>query len=306
MPDGPGENQRKRLEPVAEITRYLSQLPIIPDVASKVLEMANHTSDVSFQDLEEVIMVDPALVSKILKVANSALFARQREITTLQMAIGMLGLNNIRSLVLLVTASQFSGRLKNHALFQDFWKHSIVTAFIARTISVRVGSKSEQETAFLGGLMHDIGQVGLLQHDPDAYRETVERRAPEEDLAAAEQRSYGTDHKQLGAAILDNWNFPALFIDTAREHGNPTITSQHKRFIAQISVADSISMRIGYHGAGRDGFDKDLDLFRTFTPLTERDMAYLLEEYPETLVRDPLFQECRQLFGTEQHGVGRR
>ena len=91
---------------------YIKNFPIIPDVASKIMAIADDNFDISFRELEEIIMIDPMLTARILKVANSALYARQSEIGNLQVAIGLLGFKNIKSLVLLITASQFSKELK--------------------------------------------------------------------------------------------------------------------------------------------------------------------------------------------------
>ena len=87
--------------------KNIYNLPVIPEVALKVMNIAESGLDISFTELESIIKVDPGLSAKILKVANSALYARRSEIKSLQTAITMLGFKNIRSLILLVTASSF-------------------------------------------------------------------------------------------------------------------------------------------------------------------------------------------------------
>ena len=76
---------------------YLKKLPVMPTVATKVLSMAEDRIDVNFSELEHLIKVDPSLSTKILRIANSALYARPQKISTLQSAIGMLGFKNIKS-----------------------------------------------------------------------------------------------------------------------------------------------------------------------------------------------------------------
>jgi HD-like signal output (HDOD) protein len=92
--------------------KYLNELPVIPDIAQKILEMAQQGMDISFQELEQTISLDPGLTSKVLRVANSALYARQNQISNLRSAITLLGFNNIRNLVLLVTASSMFSKTK--------------------------------------------------------------------------------------------------------------------------------------------------------------------------------------------------
>ncbi len=83
----------------------IRDLPVMPEVASKILGLGRGAGEISFTQLEEIIKVDVGLTAKILKIANSALYARQREISDLRTAITMLGFKNIKTLVLLVTAS---------------------------------------------------------------------------------------------------------------------------------------------------------------------------------------------------------
>ena len=86
-------------------TLDIKDLPVFPQVAIKILQIQEENIDISFKELESIILLDPALTAKILKVANSALYARQREITNLQQALTLLGFKMVKSLVLLVSAS---------------------------------------------------------------------------------------------------------------------------------------------------------------------------------------------------------
>ena len=97
---------------------YLRNLPVVPDVAAKILSIAEDKIEISFKELENIIIVDPGLSAKILKVANSALYARQKEIKTLQMAITLLGFKNIKSLVMLVSASNVFAKFSKTRFYQ--------------------------------------------------------------------------------------------------------------------------------------------------------------------------------------------
>ena len=128
-----------------DYSQYLKNLPVMPEVAAKILSMAEHNLDISFKELEEIIRVDPGLTAKILKIANSALYARQREIKSLQMAITLLGFKNIKSLVMLITASNTFTKYKKTSFYQYFWKSSILSSFFAKHITLRCGRKGLAE-----------------------------------------------------------------------------------------------------------------------------------------------------------------
>ena len=105
-----------------DYAEYLKSMPVIPDIATKILSIAESHIEISFKELEETIKIDPGLSAKILRVANSALYSRQKEITNLQMAITLLGFKNIKSLVLLVTASSLFTKRETAGFYRFFWK----------------------------------------------------------------------------------------------------------------------------------------------------------------------------------------
>lgn len=276
--------------------KYVNQLPVIPDVASKILSIGDDNRDFSFKNLEEIISLDPMLTSRILKVANSALYARQKEITTLQMAIGLLGFKNIKSLVLLLTASQFSKKLKKDPFFEEFWKHSIVTAFVAREIYHIHKDRSNQDLAFTLGLLHDIGRVALYNADPEAYRNVLSfAKSNNMKVTAAEKELLKTDHMEVGAALMAHWNLPDIFAESAGKHGDLNIFSAYKKIIANIAAADFISVQLGYRIGNLGDHSMSEELLKN-SNITAEDYHYFLNEYQNEMEGDQLFKECRKLF----------
>lgn len=276
--------------------KYLTNLPVIPEVASKIMSIAEDKIDISFKALESIIKVDPGISSKILKVANSAMYSRQNEIKNLSMAITLLGFKNIKSLVLLVTASSSFAKYKKNPFYQYFWKHSIYTAFLAKHIAEKTGSKNDAETAFTVALLHDIGQVALFNYNPEEYGTIfADKVAENKATSSMEEISFGINHKEIGNVVLKKWNFPQVFVDAALEHGSLNITSKYKRIIIIITLADILSMRIlGYQKPGEKS--EVLRNAMIFLGLKKSDVEYYFTDYPEKLGQDPLFQECNDLF----------
>jgi len=276
--------------------KYAGQLPVIPEVASRILSIGDDNPDFSFKNLEEIISLDPMLTSRILKVANSALYARQKEITTLQMAIGLLGFKNIKSLVLLLTASQFSKELRSDPFYNGFWKHSIVTAFIAREIYYRNKDRVNQDKAFTLALLHDIGKVALFHSDPSLYGKVLEEaERGTDDFPALERKYMETDHREVGAGVMELWNLPDMFAATAELHGIKDIDSPYASIIRNISVADFIAGKIGY-GTIEETPTLDLAVYLEGADVDEEDLSFFLQEYETIMKEDPLFLECGKLF----------
>ncbi len=277
--------------------KYLKTLPVIPEVAVKIVSIAEDKLDISFKDLEDMIKVDPGLTARILKIANSALYARQREIKSLQMAITLLGFNNLKSLVLLVTASGTFSRFQKDPFYQYFWKHSILTAFLARHIAIRSNRKDVAEDCFIAGLLHDIGQVAFYNADREQYQPAVtallEGKTPVEEI---EDRIYGTNHREIGSSLLLKWSFPEVFVDTAREHQSLNITSAHKASIIIVSIGDLVAEIIRVDGIDPASEQLLLELL-AHADLSQNDLEYYKTSFMADLSEDPLFLECRNLFG---------
>ncbi len=275
---------------------YLKNLPIIPEVARKIMSMAEDKLDISFKELENIIIVDLGLTAKILKVANSALYARQREIKSLQMAITLLGFKNIKSLIMLVTASNAFAKHKASKFYQTFWKHSIISAFLSKHIGLRINQSEQAEEFFLAGLLHDIGQVALFNSDTARY-ENVIKIVDEENkiLEEIEEKEYETNHKVLGASILQKWYFPEQYVDVAREHKSTNITSTHKLMISIVTIADILAEGLGFGYIAPDA-QLLLSQLLMYTGLKEQDIEYYKTEYMNDLKKDPLFNECKSLF----------
>ncbi len=278
-----------------EFEKYLNDFPIIPAVASKIMSIAEENIDISFKELEEIVSVDPMLTAKILKIANSALYARQNEIVNLQMAIGLLGFKTIKSLVILITASKFSRKLKNREVLNSFWRHSLATAFIAKQILIRNKDSKNEESVFIAGLLHDIGQVALFQRYPDEYRDFLTDQQGTSSIETREKSLFGADHRELGGYILRKWNFPDMYADTAEEHGSGNVQSIYKTIVYTVSLADFLTEKIGF-GQGREVDDELFLQLISFLHMDAEDILYFQHDFLPFIEKDHLFLECQEIF----------
>ena len=224
----------------------------MPEVAAKVMNLAEGGHDISFTELERIIKADSGLTARILKIANSALYARQREIKSLQMAITLLGFKNIKILVLLVTASNLFPQLRKSGFHEAYWKHSILSAFFSKKLAVKCGRSDIAEEAFIAGLLHDIGQVVLACSSPEQYRQALEaERLGALLLETIEEQMFDANHRDVGGALLKKWNFPELYADVALEHETINIGSPHKTLVILVSVSSILSEKFTQSGIAR-------------------------------------------------------
>lgn len=196
------------------------RLPSLPAIAIEVIDLVQR-EDVSIDDLARTVQNDPALAGKILKTANSCLFARAQPAATISQALVMLGLNSVKTLALGFTLVSRLGETGGDGFdHMRFWRRSLYTGSAARQLAPHLGQ--QQEEAFLGGLLQDLGMLVMHQVLGERY-ESVLRAADHGHarLVAIERDELGLDHTQVGAALAGMWRLPRALAETIRHHESP-------------------------------------------------------------------------------------
>ncbi|MCS6774940.1 MAG: HDOD domain-containing protein [Chthonomonadaceae bacterium] len=199
-------------------------LPILPDIATTVLAMSDDP-DYSARDYERVISRDTALTAKILRTANSPLFGGNGQITSLQRAITLLGMNTLRSICIAVAfqSSLYNRRLNRRFDPVHFWQHSMATGCAARVLACIMQCPRSGE-AFLAGLLHDIGKLVLGLYLPEELDRVYDlMQAKHISQYEAEQICFdGLTHQDVGRMAAERWNLPSVYVTPIAKHHNPT------------------------------------------------------------------------------------
>ena len=190
-----------------DIVAWIGDLAPMPQVASKALTLVENP-DATAKDLSDLLQTDPALAVKVLKIANSAMFSRQREITTLNQAVMMIGFKSLKGIIVAAVLKQLN---KSQSVLERMvWEASMAEAFAATQIAKKLRRRYIEEI-FLLGLLHNLGQFVLLTKPDTAkdYSRVLERVQKDGlDFVTAEQDVFGFAHTLLGALVCKKWNFP--------------------------------------------------------------------------------------------------
>ena len=136
----------------------------------------------------------------------------------------------------------------------------------------------------------------MFHGEPKEYQELLTvREQTGAQTTFLEQERFGTDHKQIGATVLEKWSFPDIFVDTAKEHGMVNITSEHRTLIICISLADIIADMLS-RGDLSERKQKSLDEYKKLSGIPEERLIYYTNQFVEKVSEDPLFKECQNLF----------
>lgn len=229
-----------------QVVRAVRDLPSLPVIVMELLETMEQ-EDASSALLAHKISQDQALTAKILRVANSSFYGMSARVTTVAQALSILGFSTVRALV---TAASISGAFVLDANspfnFSQFWKHAIATAICAKHLAPF--SRVAPDSAFITGLLHDIGQLVLATKFAYAYAQvTAYRQANDCAVIDAERHILQLDHAMVGAALSEHWRFPLAMQQAVLQHH--AIDSNHAEpLTVVIHIANTITHALDLAG----------------------------------------------------------
>jgi diguanylate cyclase (GGDEF)-like protein len=216
-----------------------SQLPTLPSVAMKLLELARDP-ETEFQEVIDVVKSDPAITTKILKAANSSFFGFKSPVTSIERAVPLLGTTVVTTLALsfsLVDAAMASGPLSQH--YAAYWKQSIVQAVAAEVLAEHY-AKTLSSDCFLTGLLLDLGRLAILKtSSPEYLPVLIDWESQGGSLPELERTRLGVDHVAIGTELMRKWKLPAKLIEAVGRHHRPT-----ERVLAELAEEDTVGDRV--------------------------------------------------------------
>lgn len=241
-------------EEIQELVNNTTQLISLPEISLRVNEIANDP-DSTAEDMAAVISQDPALVVRMLKIANSAYYGLSTEVDTISRAVTILGTNKIRDLVLSTSASEaFSGIPNNLITMQDFWHHSLYCGLLAQILAKK-SNKTNAESVFIAGLLHDIGQLLMFNQLPEKSHEIIlllMEGSEEMETYEAERHILGFDHTQVGAALIKEWKLAPVLEECVEFHHEPQNASKFPVEVALINIANAVAVMADFDSMNDD------------------------------------------------------
>jgi HD-like signal output (HDOD) protein len=230
------------------------EIPSIPLVLIRIIQTLDEDSN-SAKELESLILHDPALAARILRLANSAYYSFRARVKTISHAIALLGINIVTSLAIGINIFDTftKGAKSESALINQLWTHSCGVAMIVREIWIkRTRKEKEGEFAFLCGLLHDLGKVILFKKYPGHYGPifAAEKKESDQAISFYENEYYGIDHAAVGEILAKQWEFPSELAFIIRRHHD--MSAGVSPLINAVMMADLMAkqLKIGYDGDG--------------------------------------------------------
>lgn len=268
---------------IRDRVRKIDGLPVFPATHAEIMKLAKSENATS-EALAEQIKMDPSLLATILKLVNSAYYGLRKKVDSLKVAVSLLGFEEIANLVMSAQVFQNLGGYKNKLGLdlKGFWRHSVGTGFVARCVAKKL--QTEAETAFLAGMLHDLGKVVLDRFFPDYYIQVMGLvKGGEMSISQAEEEILGLTHADVGGQLAAEWKFSENLQNVIMYHHAPEIARRYQRLVGLVHLADVICRTLQF-GSGGDMLVPQIDpaVMDRFA-LTEKGLQMFAETAKEDL-----------------------
>jgi|Deesub1362A_J573_1020465.scaffolds.fasta_scaffold00324_31 putative nucleotidyltransferase with HDIG domain len=260
-----------------EMILSVEELPSLPSVVQKLMS-ALQKEEVTAQDLEHIVATDPAISSRILKVANSAFFGRSGRVKTLDQAIVLLGTKLVQALAVSVSILDilhYRQKVLDLPL-ETYWFHSFAVAWTVHRLTQTV-SRGEEDpgVAFMAGLLHDLGKLLLWIYGYEEYRKVLTSLSTGDmEAVEAERRVLGTDHAEVGGELVRWWKLPKEIEVAVRDHHEEGSDLALTRL---VKLADYAAHEAGYEDGLRSYGARQPPRLRSLEPLSPQGLETLIE-----------------------------
>ncbi len=285
------------------------ELPPMPQVAARVMQIDESQVSVSAEQIKNIIQADMALSTKILKLANSAFYARGNRIQNLSQAIALLGFKTVKGLSLLVSAASIIPKKGNFKIMKELWMRSVLTALVAKIIAEKVGKEKLKDEIFMIGLLRQIGKSILANQFSEEYTICFQMSGEgvdEEKLHQLENMKWQFTSADASAFAMKSWNFPPDLVQASEvlryKITDPAQIEATQPMLLPVILAEYIVLLAGYTDTVKLDAkirDKMLAQFSLICPVYHIDAAkqkYYLEDLRQVIKQDSFYTFCGELF----------
>lgn len=237
------------------ILKRIRDIPSLPDVVTRIMAVIGKPTTPA-SEIAKLISYDPGLTSKVLRMVNSAAYGFQRQISSIQHGIMILGFNNVRGLVLSASIFKlFEGHTHPGGLNHTaFWEHSLSTAVAARLLAKTLRIP-DADDIFSAAMLHDIGKVVLDVYFQEDYHAVLNQARRLEtpfhgpDFYRLEEEMLGITHTGIGSFLAAKWKLPNTFTDVIQFHHEPEKAQNCPDLVYLVALANEMAVIYAQQGS---------------------------------------------------------
>jgi len=243
------ELEKLKLRELKAFEHKINDLPVLPNVVARIVSMDTDAADY-FDKVRDLASEDPPFAVKLIQLVNSSAYGLNNPITSISSAVSYLGVNAVAGLITSMAVTRvFVPTNKDQ---KSLWSHSIEVAVGARTIANLVPAfRAYADTAYLVGLLHDIGRFIMFEQTSDNLNKVNETQWETVDaLLQAELDIFRFTHSELGYLACKKWCFPDLIAQVIQHHhddfklGQSGLTKPIEQLVFIVALSDLLSVSL--------------------------------------------------------------
>ncbi len=207
------------MDKTIELVNSVKDIQAMPSVIVKVLNVMKKPT-VSMKELGDLVMYDQSLTIKILALVNSAYYGFSQQISSISIALSLLGMVKVKNIIVAVAMKP----MMTNAGDKELWKHSIRVAAGCEYLATLTKIMDSDE-AFIAGFIHDIGKIVLHMSNPKLYTRINQLVLEGADILETERKFFDSDHVKTGSLLAKRWQLPILLANIVSYHHNPSLSS---------------------------------------------------------------------------------
>lgn len=254
MADKVARNSKEKAEKNFKgIIAEMKDLPSLPTTVTEILEVLNNPES-SAMDLSAALKHDQSLVSRVLRLVNSAFYGFPRTIDNLSKAVTILGYTAIQNIILTTSIFETLNQSNDNLALnrKEFWRHALATGVAAQIIKTKT-KPGKGDEVFLAGLLHDIGKVVLDAHLHKKYSDVYAYSKKKNILIRdAEKKLLGVTHDHFGSWLAESWNLPHNLTAAITYHHNPQNAEKHIILASLVHLGDILARSFEVGNGGDD------------------------------------------------------
>ncbi|CAK7020293.1 MAG: hypothetical protein DELT_02393 [Desulfovibrio sp.] len=233
---------------LATLSENSPELPFEPTLLPELFASTAADSTTSITHIAALVEKSQGLAARILRVANSAYYGMQTAVSSLPHAVRLLGLNEVRSIILQLGVTSVMRQLHfpKGFNFEELWEHQLRTANFAKIIALSLdentlGQAVSPDDIYAAGLLHDLGKTMLASNCPEDWLAIWDLASCDNiPLYKAEEDYWGVDHAIAGARLLTFWGLPANLTELVNWHHAPRLAAPEYKTAAYVLAAANL------------------------------------------------------------------
>ena len=207
------------MDKTIELVNNVKDIHAMPSVIVKALNIMKKPT-ASMKELGDIVMFDQSLTIKILALVNSAYYGFSQQISSINIALSLLGMVKVKNIIVAVAMKPMMSNQGD----KELWKHSMRVAAGCEYLA-NLTKLMDSDEAFISGFVHDVGKMVLHMSNEKLYTKVIDAVNDGADILDAERKYFDTDHVKTGSLLAKRWQLPILLANIISYHHNPSLSS---------------------------------------------------------------------------------